>query len=269
MARPCHGRPLHRRGFTPLLSVGMALFFNGALPAQNPPLYPFGIDQDNLHGAPDFSFLNHPLTAADRVFVKNGHFYTVGDDLAPNTEDDQRIRFYGVNLAFGANFPLKGDAARIARRLRRLGVNLVRLHHMDSTLDPASSPSNANGILTTGPYPTFNDVSVQRLRDFLDALAIEGIYADVNLHVGYQFRPDVDQVPALPNQAMPSQSKPLHIFYPRMVQLQQQYAQQLIGKLRLKDDVALALVEIDNESSLMQAWQAGQLDPVLVGEYRF
>src|SRR5260370_31556934 len=67
---------------------------------------------------------------------------------------------------------------------------------------------------------------------------------------------------------MPSQSKPLHIFYPRMVQLQQQYAQQLIGKLRLKDDVALALVEIDNESSLMQAWQAGQLDPVLVGEYR-
>jgi len=268
MGRGCHGRPIHMRVFTPLVSVGMAVFLTGALPAQNPPLYPFGIDQDNLRGAPDFSFLNHPLTGADRVFVKNGHFYTVGDDLAPNTEDDQRIRFYGVNLAFGANFPLKGDAVRISRRLRRLGVNLVRLHHMDSTLDPASSPSNANGILIAGPYPTFNDVSLQRLRDFLDALAIEGIYADLNLHVGYQFRPSVDQVPALPNQAMPSQSKPLHIFYPRMVQLQQQYAQQLIQKLRLKNDPVLAVVEINNESSLMQAWQSGQLDPLLVDEYR-
>jgi hypothetical protein len=247
-ARACHSRPIHLRVFTPFVSVGIALFLAGPLPAQNPPLYPFGIDQDNLQGPPDFSFLNHPLTGSDRVFVKDGHFYTVGEDLAPNTEDDQRIRFYGVNLAFGANFPVKDDAARIAKRLRRLGVNLVRLHHMDSTQDPANSPSNANGILINGPYPDFNEVSVPRLRDFLTALANEGIYADLNLHVGYEFRPSADPVPSLPNQAMPSQSKPLHIFYPRMVQLQRQYAQQLIGKLRLKNDVALAMVEIDNES---------------------
>ena len=105
----------------PLLGIGLALLLTSPLGAQNPPLYPFGIDQDNLQGAPDFSFLNHPLTAADRVFVKDGHFYTVGDDLVPNTADDQRIRFYGVNLAFGANFPLKDDAARISRRLAPIG----------------------------------------------------------------------------------------------------------------------------------------------------
>src|SRR5215831_14393421 len=121
MAGAFHGRPIHMRVFTPLVTVGMALFLTGALPAQDPLLYPFGIDQDNLRGAPDFSFLNHPLTPADRVFVKDGHFYTVSDDLGPNTEDDQRIRFYGVNLAFGANFPLKDDAARISRRLAPIG----------------------------------------------------------------------------------------------------------------------------------------------------
>ena len=44
-------------------------------------LYRFSIDQDRLAGAPDFSALNHPISAADRVFVKNGHFYTVGKDL--------------------------------------------------------------------------------------------------------------------------------------------------------------------------------------------
>jgi hypothetical protein len=35
-------------------------------------MYPFGFDQDALHGAPDFSSLNHTLTAADRVFVRAG-----------------------------------------------------------------------------------------------------------------------------------------------------------------------------------------------------
>jgi hypothetical protein len=160
-----------------LPAAAFVLGLNMALLAQSPPLYPFSFDQDNLRGAPDFSYLNEPLTPASRVFVRDGHFFTVGPDLAPNTADDRRIRFFGVNLAFGANFPTQADAARIARRLRRLGVNLVRFHHMDSQLDPASNPSTANGILTDGPYPTFNEISVERLREFLTALTAEGIYA--------------------------------------------------------------------------------------------
>jgi hypothetical protein len=231
-------------------------------------LYQWSFDQDQLHGAPDFSFLNHPLTAADRVFVKDGHFYTVGLDLTPRTKDDRRVRFFGVNLAFGANFPIQADAARIAKRLRRLGVNLVRLHHMDSTQDPASSPSNANGILTDGPYPSFNTVSVGRLRDFLSALAAEGIYCNLNLHVGYTFRPSVDQIPVVPGGAIPTQSKPLHIFHPRMVELQRQYAAELVRRLGLQDNPVLAMVEVNNESSLMHEWQQNLLDPVLKGEYR-
>jgi hypothetical protein len=246
----------------------LGLFFAaaGALAAQS--LYPFGFDQDALHGAPDFSSLNHTLTAADRVFVRDGHFYVVGPDLQPNTADDTRARFYGVNLAFGANFPTKADSARIAKRLRRLGVNLVRLHHMDSSPDPSSNPNNAGSTLLDGPYPTFNEVSLQRLRDFLGALAAEGVYADLNLHVGYTFRPNIDQIPALPGQAIPTQSKPLHIFYPRMVELQRQYAAGLIRKLGLAGAPVLAMVEINNESSLVQAWQGRELDPVLDGEYR-
>jgi hypothetical protein len=247
------------RRSTTFLGAGLLLALAAALPAQGPSLYPFGIEQDRLQGAPDFSFLNQPLSTADRVFVRDGHFYTAGG---------RRVRFFGVNLAFGANFPVKDDAVRVARRLRRLGINLVRLHHMDSSPDPASNPSNANCILVNGPYPTFNEVSIQRLRDFLIALSAEGIYADLNLHVGYTFRPTVDQVPTLPGQAIPDQSKPLQIFYPRMVQLQQQYTDQLIAKLSLKGDPVLAMVEINNESSLVQAWQWGQLDNVLAGEYR-
>jgi hypothetical protein len=138
---------------------------------------------------------------------------------------------------------------------------------MDS--NPDSTPANAGSILTTGPYPTLNPISVARLRTFLNALAAEGIYADLNLHVGYTFRPAVDQVPRVSdNLAMPSQSKPLHIFYPRMIQLQADFARNLINALALKDDPVLGVVEIDNETSLLQAWQTGGLDRYLLGEYK-
>jgi hypothetical protein len=236
------------------------------LPAAAQDFYQFSVDQDRLAGAPDFSFLNHPLTAADRIFVRDGHFYRVGADLKPNTADDERVRFFGVNMAFGANFPEPADATRIAKRLRRLGVNLVRCHHMDT--NPDANPQTANSLLTRDPYPTLNPVAVARLRGFLNALAAEGIYANLNIHVGYTFRPEVDHVPPTPGIAFPTQSKPLHIFYPRMVELQAEYARKAIDALKLKGDPVLAMVEIDNETSMLEAWQRGNLDKNAVGEYR-
>lgn len=247
--------------------VFFLFFLSFLLPAPAQTFFPFSVDQDNLSGAADFSFLNQPLEAKDRLFVRDGHFFKFGPDLEPNTADDERVRFFGVNLAFGANFPSAEDAPRIAARLRRLGVNLVRLHHMDSS--PDSTPANANSILTTGPYPTFNDVAVSRLRNFLLALKAEGIYANVNLHVGYTFRPSVDGIPALPaNAAFPTQSKPLHILHPRLVELQAQFVRGLFERLDLKGDPVLAMTELNNETSVLYAHQNGSLDTTALGEYR-
>ena len=229
--------------------------------------YRFDIDQDRLSGAPDHSWMNQPLGPADRIYVRNGRFWRVGPDLVPETEDDERVRLFGVNLAFGANFPAPEDAERIARRLRKMGVNVVRLHHMDS--QPDKDPATANSILTTGPYPTFNPVTVERLKRFLDALRRNGIYIDLNLKVGYVFRPSVDGVPALPgNASFPAQSKPLHMIHPRLIELQQEFARRLLEALELRDDPVLAVIEINNESSLVWSWQARELDGALVGEYR-
>lgn len=225
--------------------------------------YQFNIDQDRLGGAADFSFLNRPIEAADRLFLRDSHLTRVGEDLTPGTSDDERIRLFGVNLCFGAAFPAEADAVRIAQRLRRLGVNLVRLHHMDS--QPDSDLNNAGSLLTSGPYPTLNTVAVARLRAFLNALKAEGIYCNLNLHVGYEFRPAIDRVPALAE--FPKQSKPLHIFYPRMVDLQVEYTRKIIEALSLRNDPVLAMVEIDNESSLVREWQSRNLDRYLQGEY--
>ncbi|MBI4878028.1 MAG: hypothetical protein HY822_25650 [Acidobacteria bacterium] len=226
--------------------------------------YQFAFDQDALSGAPDLSHLNRALAAADRLFIRNGHFTRVGEDLVRNTEDDERIRLFGVNLAFGANFPEEKDAVRIARRLRRLGVNLVRLHHMDT--QPDSSAANAGSILTTGPFPSLNPIAVSRLRTFLDALKAEGVYCNLNLKVGYVFRPAVDGVP--PHPAFPTQSKPLHIIHPRMVELQTEFTRKVIDALRLRDDPVLAMAEIENEASLVREWQSSNLDRNLAGDYR-
>jgi hypothetical protein len=67
---------------------------------------------------------------------------------------------------------------------------------------------------------------------------------------------------------LPTQSKPLHIFYPRMVDLQVEYARKVMEALKLKDDPVLAMIEIDNETSLIHAWQRDQLDKYVQGEYR-
>jgi len=241
-------RLMFSRGFL------VAIAFLGAFLGAQERYYPFAVDQDALAGAPDFSFLNTPLTDADRVTASEGRFVTAAG---------RRVRFFGVNLAFSANFPAVDDAVRIAKRLRRLGVNLVRLHHMDS--QPDSNPANAGSLLTTGPYPTLNPVAVERLRGFLDALKAEGIYVNLNLKVGYNFRPSVDGVP---EGAIPTQSKPLHIFEPRMVGLQQEYTAKVLEALQLRDDPVLAMVEINNESSLLYSLQANQLDGLLSGGYR-
>ena len=146
-------------------------------------------------------------------------------------------------------------------------INLVRLHHMDS--QPDSNAANARSLLTTGPYPSLNPNSVALLRGFLDAWRAEGIYVDLNLHVGYTFRPGVDGVPAIPAaQAFPTQSKPLNIFEPRMVELQTRFTSQVLDDLGLRDDPVLGVVEINNESSLVREWQAGNLDANLFPEYR-
>jgi hypothetical protein len=213
----------------------------------------FEMNPAALSGSPDVSALNRPLDAASRIVVRDGHFYRVGADGLPGTADDARVRLFGVNLTFGANFPDPVEAAVLARQLRKLGFNAVRLHHLDSL--PSDYPDAPISILTTGPFPTFSPTAVARLRGLIEALAREGIYVNLNLHVGYRFRPRVDGLPALDGGAeMPPLTAPIHVYDPRLIAMQEDYARRLIQALGLKDNPALAMVELNNESSLLAAW---------------
>lgn len=224
-------------------------------PASDPGYYTFTIEEHRLTGAPDKSALNQPLGPADQVFVQGRHFYTVGPDQIPGTPDDKRIRFFGVNLSFAANFPAQNQAQAMAARLRKLGINAVRLHHLDTMAVDETNPPRS--VLSTGPYPSFNPVAIDRLKTFVEALSENGIYINLNLRVGYRFRPDIDGLPPLDNQQSrpASVGTPIHVYYPELIERQERYAQELIRRLGLVDNPALAMVEINNESSLLAAWQ--------------
>lgn len=47
---------------------------------------------------------------------------------------DKPVRFWGANINFGVNFLPKPDAKALAKRLRQMGYNSVRIHHFDVLL---------------------------------------------------------------------------------------------------------------------------------------
>src|SRR6185295_16435584 len=87
--------------------------------------YAFEGSKDPASTALDLSFLNDkPAGKHGFIQSKGGHFVF---------KDDTPARFWGTNLVGGNAFPTHTQAEITAKRLARLGVKLVRLHHMDAS----------------------------------------------------------------------------------------------------------------------------------------
>jgi hypothetical protein len=230
--------------------------------------YPFAIDQDKLTGIVDFSSLGTgPLQDRDRLVVCGAQLCRAGE--ATDASKVTPIRLFGVTFAHDAAFPTDQEADKLVARLKRLGINLVRFHGFD-TVTSVEEITQARTILLDGPFPTLNPVAVQRLKRFLAKLREAGIYADLNIHVDYTFRPGIDAVAAAfpGDKTLPTQSKPLNIFDESMIALQVKYVHALLGALGDNARNVLAIVEINNENSLLYEWATGQLDEHVKGSYR-
>ncbi|SEK09687.1 hypothetical protein SAMN05216550_11837 [Paraburkholderia tropica] len=242
--------------FAAVLALTGALVFACTPVAAAASFYRFDIPKIAPHSIADFSALNAPLEAADRLT-------SCGNTLCTK----HPVRLFGVNLLFGAALPNAAEGAQLAQRLRALGVNFVRLHGLDSIA--SSNAGGPTGLLTAGPFPTLNDEALTRLRAFLEQLRSNGIYTDLNLHVAYTFRPDIDHTQALPDgRAWPTQSKPLQMIDETAIRLQALYAQRLLEALRGAGEPSLAVVEINNESSLVYHWMDGTLARLVTSPLR-
>src|SRR6266568_4176140 len=180
--------------------------------------------------------LPKPAGKLGPITPHDGHFFS----------GDKRIRFWGVNIAFGGNFPAHQEADKLAARLSNFGINAVRFHHMDMSLYPT-------GIFADQSLTKLSDEALDHLDYFIAALKKEGVYSNINLHVSRQYaRPHKwENADKLENY-----DKIVDIFHPELIDANKQYARDLLAHVnkytntRLADEPAVCMVEINNEDTI-------------------
>ena len=209
-------------------------------------MFPFQLPWDDAsESATNISWLNDKPAGRDGlVHVKDGHLFA----------GEKRLRIFGVNTCFAANFPDKDMAPKVAARMAKFGINCVRFHHMDMLSAPGGIFAKDGRTLDPG--------QLDKLDFFIAELKKNGIYADLNLHVSrtYPDRPRAEK------KGNPDYDKGVDNYCAAMIALQKDYARDLLthvnaytGK-RYADEPAVALVEINNENALGFQWWAGQMD---------
>jgi hypothetical protein len=169
--------------------------------------------------------------------------------------DGRRFRFWGVNLCGADCFPSATEAEQLAGDLARMGINLVRFHHLDSEWGRSIFEPESDNTRQLSAE------SLERLDYLLAQLKRRGIYANLNLNVLRKYRAGdgVRDWQAL------GIGKGATFFNPRLIELQQEYACQLLTHrnphtgLEYRHDPAIAVVEVVNENSLLEAWVNGRL----------
>lgn len=216
---------------------------------------------DATPSATDFSGLSPKPAGADGfVRIQDGHFFA----------GSSRLKIWGVNLCFAANFPTHDEADKIAAHLAKLGVNGVRLHHHDT----APAPRGVWGKTADGKR-ALDPEMLERQDYFLNQLHRHGIYANVNLHVGRTFT----EAEGFSTQGLPSAvrySKYLLYFEPRMRDLFKQFCRDYLSHtnayrgLRRVDDPGIAMLELSNENSFSKLGSdiAASLPEPYRGEFR-
>jgi len=209
-----------------------------------PPLFKFVVPWDDATpSAVDISaWLPSPDGASQFVTVKDGHLFL----------HDKRIRFFGVNLSLGANFPSHEDADKIAGHLAKFGLGCVRLHKLAARPAPL-------GLLQSDNM-TFDPAQFEKLDYLVFALKEKGIHVDMVLQDGRAY----PKATAWDN--MPDADQGVDNFYPPMIEAQRKYAADLLGhinaytKAPYGNEPAVAFIEINNESSLLNEWWNYRLD---------
>ncbi|MDX2283506.1 MAG: carbohydrate binding domain-containing protein [Bacteroidia bacterium] len=195
-----------------------------------------------------------PITEAGRIGTDGAGSFTAGG---------QPVRFWGANIVAAAAFPAYSESRFIAARARKLGLNLIRFHHLDN-------PWGGSGgtIFPAGTTRSFDPAALARLEYLIAQLKRQGIYINLNLNVSRTFQASDGVLHA---DSLVEFAKGVTLFDPWLIRLQKEYAAQLLGHvspytgMALKDDPALAMVEIINENSLYGWWKENRLHPFASG----
>lgn len=177
--------------------------------------------------------------------IRDGHFVF---------EDGTPARFWATNIhASDAAFPSREEAPSFARRLARLGVNMVRVHLLEY-----SSP---HGLIdpSGGTTDKLDPNQLDRFDYLMQQFHENGIYVIIDAlpMCARRFGPG-DGVKDY--EALGLGAKGASYFDRRIIELEQSYARQLLlhrnpyRGLRYVDDPTVALIQMSNEDALLLWW---------------
>lgn len=206
----------------------------------------------------DLSYLNKD----DRPAGRRGPVKADGDRLV--FADGTTARFWGANLVGYALFKTpRSNVPEQARRMARLGYNLMRIHHHDSAwvrpnvFDPAQKDT-----------VHLRSESLDSLDYWIKCMKDEGIYVWLDLHVGRSILENdpisqgVEEI-----RKNKSELKGFNYFNPDVVALMRRFQRQYLDRVNpytrtaYKDDPAIVGLLITNENDLTQHF-GNQMLPV-------
>lgn len=204
--------------------------------ADDPRYFPFWIDPfDTSATFTDMSILNPAPAGADgRAVIHDGHFYDANGN---------RLRLLGSNLTFEGAFPDKHEAESLAAHMRKLGMNVIRFHHIDTSTAPRG--------LWLPEQSGFDPEQLGRLDWLIYQLKQHGIYTNLNLHVSRTYPGTPEGTPRAFHYG-----KGVDNFYPDFIQMQREYARALLThenpytKTTYAKEPAVLVVELNNENAL-------------------
>ncbi len=186
----------------------------------------------------------------DKPAGKRGFLKVEGDKFV--FEDGTEARFWGTNFNSAQNFPSHEHSEKAAKRLAKVGVNLVRFHQLDAEWSTPNIFQFSRGENKPNTM-SFDPESMDRLDYLIYCLKREGIYVYMDLLTYRRFETGdgVESAYQLGDAA-----KPYSTFNRRLIELQKKFNSDLWNhvnpytQLAYKDDPVIVLTEITNENDL-------------------
>lgn len=229
-------------------------------------LFPFVIRPDAVGTAADMSAI------LEAPAGKNGFLRRDGGRLVDGR--GKTVRLNGVNLTASGCFPTHKEADRLAPHLARLGFNCVRFHYFetDAYRNSVQPPQPCLLKFDEKGRQVINEVMRDRMEYLIAQLKKLGIYVNINIHAARMLK-EPDGVPKTP-----WANRGVDYFNEKIILAEMEFARDILGhvnpytKLALKDDPAMAIVDINNENALMQVWwsrtmENEKIDPCYITEF--
>ena len=196
------------------------------------------------------SLLDAPAGKHGFLTVKDGEFVF---------ENGQKIRFWGTNITAENCFVSDAQIDSTVKRLARMGVNMIRMHHLDA----AWSRPNIFGNNRVGGTRAFSETSMRQLDYFIYRAKQKGIYIFMDLLVHRDFT----KADGIKNPPPDLGAKQVGFFSEKIIDLQKEFNENLLNHVNrftgvaYKDEPAIALSGIINESTIFGAFSGDILTP--------